>query len=218
MKILLLGATGRTGIRIVEEAARRGDEISAIARDPGKLSEYQIDITRGTPYEEETVETVIAGCDAVINVLNISRKSDNPWASLRSPRDLISQSAHNALTAMEQVGINRFIALSTIGAGRSWQNIPWLLKAIVSISNLKYPFRDHGRQEEILENSPMDYTICRAPMLTDDEAAAGAVATPEGTPPASRVLSRSAAAEFFLDIIEDSSHIREVIHLSNKPD
>jgi len=34
MKILLLGATGRTGMHIIEEALKRGHKISAIARDP----------------------------------------------------------------------------------------------------------------------------------------------------------------------------------------
>jgi hypothetical protein len=85
MKILLLGATGRTGKFVIEEAIRRGHKISAIARSPEKLKNYQIDITQGTPYDFETVEKAISGCEAVINTLNISRKSDNPWAGLASP-------------------------------------------------------------------------------------------------------------------------------------
>ena len=56
MKILLLGATGRTGIQIIEEAMERGHSISAIARDPAKLEAYDISITKGTPYDYETVE------------------------------------------------------------------------------------------------------------------------------------------------------------------
>jgi len=40
MKILLLGATGRTGMHIIEEALKRGHKISAIARDPEKLKNY----------------------------------------------------------------------------------------------------------------------------------------------------------------------------------
>jgi putative NADH-flavin reductase len=120
MKILLLGSTGRTGKLVIEEAIRRGHKISAIARDPEKLKDYQIDITLGTPYDFETVEKAISGCEAVINTLNVSRKSDNPWAGLVSPKNLISKSATNAVTAMKEEGIKRFIALSTIGAGSSW--------------------------------------------------------------------------------------------------
>ena len=217
MKILLLGATGRTGIQIIEEAIKRGHRISAIARDPDKLKDYDIEITQGTPYNYEIVEKAITGCEAVINTLNVSRKLDNPWAPLRAPKDMISKSASNTIKAMEKVGIKRFIALSTIGAGRSWKKTPIILKLIVSFSNLKHAFLDHGKQEEILENSAIDYTICRAPMLSNKTNETGAIATVEGVKPADMYLSRNSAAEFFLRIIEKKEHIRETISLSNKP-
>ena len=217
MKILLLGATGRTGKLIIEEAIKRGHKISAIAGDPDKLKNYDIEITQGTPYDYETVEKAINGCEAVINTLNVSRKSDSPWAPLRAPKDMISRSAFNAVQAMGKMGIRRFVALSTIGAGRSWKTSPGILKFIVSVSNLKHAFKDHGKQEEILENSSIDYTICRAPMLSVEKNSTGAIATPEGTKPANKVLSRNSAAEFFIRIIENNEHIREVLSLSNNP-
>jgi uncharacterized protein YbjT (DUF2867 family) len=218
MKILLLGATGRTGKLVIEEAIRRGHQISAIARAPEKLKDYQIDIAQGTPYDFETVEKALSGCEAVINTLNISRRSDNPWAGLVSPKDLISKSATNAVTAMKKAGITRFIALSTIGAGSSWKTTPTILKFIVSISNLKYAFGDHGKQEEILQNSSIEYTICRAPMLSTEINTKGAVAVKEGENPPKMVLSRNSAAEFFIKIIENKEHIREIINLSNSSD
>lgn len=215
MKILLLGATGRTGQEIIKEALIRGHKISAIARDPEKLKDFDLEVTRGTPYDYQTVEKAISGCKAVINTLNVSRKSDNPWAPLRSPKDMISRSAGNAVQAMEKNGIKRFVALSTIGAGSSWKTSPGILKFLVSVSNLKVAFQDHGKQEEILENSSLDYTICRAPMLSNELENSGAIATREGERPASKVLSRNAAARFFLDIIENDKHLREIISISN---
>jgi len=217
MKILVLGSTGRTGKLVIEEAIRRGHKISAIARDPEKLKDYQIDITQGTPYDFETVEKAISGCEAVINTLNVSRKSDNPWAGLVSPKNLISKSATNAVSAMKKEGIKRFIALSTIGAGSSWKKAPAILKFIVTISNLKYAFGDHAKQEEILKTSPLDYTVCRAPMLSNETNTKGAVAVREGENPPKMVLSRNSAAEFFIKIIENKEHIREIVNLSNYP-
>ena len=216
MKILLLGATGRTGQQIIKEALIRGHKISAIARDPDKLKDYGIEVTQGTPYDYHTVEKAISGCEAIINTLNVSRKSDNPWAPLRSPKDMISKSAHNAVQAMEKTGIRRFVALSTIGAGRSWKTSPGILKFMVSVSNLKVAFQDHGKQEEILENSSLNYTICRAPMLSNELNDTGAIATREGERPVNRVLNRNAAAKYFLDIIENNMHIRETVSLSNR--
>ncbi len=217
MKILVLGATGRTGKHIIDAALKRGHQISAIARNPEKLKDYKIAITEGTPYDYETVEKALNGCDAVINTLNVSRRSDNPWARLSGPKDMISRSATNAIKAMEKKGIKRFVALSTIGAGRSWKSSPGILKLIVSTSNLKHAFLDHGNQEAILENSSLDYTICRAPMLSANINKTGAVATPEGEKPASTVLSRNSAAEFFIEIIENKEFIRKTVSLSNNP-
>jgi hypothetical protein len=91
------------------------------------------------------------------------------------------------------------------------------LKFIVSISNLKYAFGDHSKQEEILITSALDYTICRAPMLSNETNTKGAVAVREGENPPKMILSRNSAAEFFIKIIENKEHIREIINLSNYP-
>lgn len=216
MKILLMGATGRTGKQIIIEAIKRGHCISAIARDLSKLKDYQIDIVLGTPYDRETVEKAISGCEVVVNTLNISRKTDNPWAKLAAPEDLISKFAANAVYAMKKAGIKRFIALSTIGAGSSWRTSPLILKLIVSFSNLKFAFIEHGRQEEILQKSNVEFTICRAPMLSTKMNITGAVAVREEKKPQKPILSRNSAAEFFIDIIENNANIREIVNLSNK--
>ncbi len=217
MKILVLGATGRTGLRIIEQAQERGHNVVAVAREPGRLQQHDIEIIQGSPYDYETVERAMKGVDAVINTLNVSRKTDSPWAPLRAPADLISRSASNAVKAMEREGIKRFVALSTIGAGRSWKTSPAILKFVVSISNLKHAFQDHGRQEEVLEGSSLDYTICRAPMLSNEPIESEVIATPEGERPASRVLSRRSAAKFFLDIIEQGDLLRKNVSIANGP-
>ena len=102
MKILLFGGTGRTGKEIITEANKSGLQIVTIATDPKILQDFQVEVIQGTPYDYETVEKAISGCQAVINTLNVSRTSDNPWAKLRAPKDLISRTATNAINAMEK--------------------------------------------------------------------------------------------------------------------
>jgi uncharacterized protein YbjT (DUF2867 family) len=216
MKLLVLGATGRTGKEIVKVALNKGHDVKVIARDLKQLEEFKVGAVLGTPYDYETVDKAVKGCDTVINTLNVSRKTDNPWTALRAPKDLISKSASNAIKAMDKYGVKRFVALSTIGAGTSWKDSPAILRLLVSISNLKVAFQDHGRQEELLKNSHIDYTICRAPMLSDEPNGKAVVATKEGEKPESPKLSRNSAANFFISIIENNDHIREVIHISNK--
>ncbi|MBD3276111.1 MAG: NAD(P)H-binding protein [Candidatus Marinimicrobia bacterium] len=216
MNILLLGATGRTGNKVIEHAKKRGHAIAAVARNPEDLNDFQLNIIPGTPYDNETIAQAITGCDAVINTLNVSRKSDNPWSSLTAPKDLISKAGSNAVQAMKKEGIKRFITLSTIGAGSSWDSLPGFMKLLVKFSNLKYAFTDHSRQEEMLAESDADFTVCRAPMLSDEMFDTEAVVTFPDEKPAGMYLGRDSAAEFFIRILEQREYLREFIHLSNK--
>ncbi len=43
----------------------------------------------------------------------------------------------------------------------------------------------------------------------------GAIAVKEGENPPKMVPSRNSAAEFFIKIIENNEHIREIVNLSN---
>ena len=38
MKLVVLGATGPSGLQLVEESLDRGHEVSALVRDPSKLA------------------------------------------------------------------------------------------------------------------------------------------------------------------------------------
>ena len=97
MRILLFGATGRTGKLILHKALKDGHEVTAIVRDPAKLDGLNAKIIQGSPYDKETVNKAIVNCDVVISTLNVSRVTDSPWAKLRAPKDMISRSIQNAL-------------------------------------------------------------------------------------------------------------------------
>ena len=77
---------------------------------------------------------------------------------------------------------------------------------------------DYGRSlqhEALLEKSSADYTICRAPVLSNKNIEADAIAMPIGQKVRAKYLSRRAAARFFLEIIERRAHIRETVNLAN---
>ena len=216
MKLLILGATGRTGRIIIEEVVKAGHEAVAIARDPEKLEGINAAVVAGSPYDKAAVVEAMPGCDAVINTLNVSRTSDFPWAKLRAPVDLISRSAANALEAMRLNGVTRFVALGAIGAGSSRGDVPALMRLVVDHSNLQPAFEDHGRQEELLVSSDTDYTLARAPMLTlDDEDRGIMVKRPGESGRLKNKLGRRSVARFFIDIIENKKYIREIIGVSN---
>ena len=73
MKLLVFGATGGTGRRIVEQALQQGHVVTAFARDPRKihLAHDNLRVVRGDILHPDSVETAVAGQDAVLSALGI---------------------------------------------------------------------------------------------------------------------------------------------------
>lgn len=72
-KIAIIGATGRAGSQLLEEALRCGHSVTAIARDPSRLqgregvSTVALDVTRG-----EGLEQAVAGHDVVLSAAHFA--------------------------------------------------------------------------------------------------------------------------------------------------
>ena len=217
MKILLFGATGRTGKLILQKALKDGHQVNAIVRDPSKLNEPNANIIKGTPYDKETVKQAINNCDVVISTLNVSRISDSPWAKLRSPKDIISRSIQNALEAMPENNPKRIIVMGVLGAGESKKKMPLIVKMIINLSNLKYAFDDHTRQEELLARSDADWTVVRLPMLTEEDGEKNIIIKKlNDETKLNRKINRESVARFILNILKDENYYKSIVAVSNK--
>lgn len=73
MKLLVFGATGGTGGRLVQQALQQGHVVTAFARDPSKmpLVHDNLRVVRGDILDAESVEIAVAGQDAVLSALGI---------------------------------------------------------------------------------------------------------------------------------------------------
>jgi len=68
--IALIGASGNVGTRLLKELAARGHQITAIARDPGKIpAQAGVTAVRGDASDGAGLATLLAGHDAVISAL-----------------------------------------------------------------------------------------------------------------------------------------------------
>ena len=217
MKILLFGATGRTGKIILKKAQADGHEITAIVRDSSKLKGLNVNIIQGTPYDKETVKKAINNCDVVISTLNVSRISDSPWAKLRSPKDMISHSIQNALEAMQENSSKRIIVMGVLGAGESWSKMPFIFRMVVSSGNLKYAYKDHTRQEELLAKSDSNWTVIRLPMLTKDEGEKEIIVKKlNDNTKLKNKINRESVARFILNIMKDENYYKSIVAISYK--
>jgi putative NADH-flavin reductase len=84
MKVAVIGASGRGGSRIVAELARRGHQVTAIARNPEKIEGgANITVRRGD-LNEVGFPGLLAGHDAVVSAVRFA--GSDPDALIRAAR------------------------------------------------------------------------------------------------------------------------------------
>jgi putative NADH-flavin reductase len=215
MKILLLGATGRTGKLVVDEALRQGHELICLVRKPEAIHtrHKQLTIYQGSPERLGDLEGAIQGCEVVITVLNISRNSDFPWSSLRTPKTLLSDVITNLITLSETHVISRLIACSAWGASETKKYLPRSFVWLMDHSNVGFAYRDHERQEELLMKSSLPWTIVRPTGLTNSKRNQEIIESFDNIPKPNFTISRLSVARYSVDAISNKAliHQRPVI-------
>ena len=214
--ILLLGATGRTGLRVLDYALSKGYHIRALVRDPSKFVQIpdNLQLIQGTPVNMNDVRKAAAGCDAVLSSLNNPRKSESLWAKPINSPTLMTDSIHNTVMVMHEMDIRRIIVQTGAGAGDSFAGMPLFMKGLIRFTGLKYVYADHDGQEKVLKESDLDWTIVRPVGLTDkDEVKELAIAKGDKH---TSFISRKAVAKFMIDCLENAEFIRKAPIVSEK--
>lgn len=71
MKIALIGASGFVGSAILREALDRGHEVTAIARDAGKIkAQNNVTIVEGDVMDSDALAEILKGNDVVVSAYN----------------------------------------------------------------------------------------------------------------------------------------------------
>jgi len=160
MKLTIFGATGTVGREVVRQALERGHTVTAFARSLETLDRQhdRLHFAPGDVMDASAVERAIRGQDAVVCVLGSGKQ-------LKST--VRSEGTQQIVRAMEKVGTRRLICLSTLGAGESWSNLDFYWKYVMFGFILRQVFADHERQEALVRQSNLDWTIVRPGALTD---------------------------------------------------
>lgn len=217
MKILILGGTGRLGQCLVSEAIKRGHDIHVLVRDKQKFQEngQNLTIFEGIPTEKADLEKAMYGCEAVLSALNISRTSDFPYAPLRTPKDFLSKTAENIIALMPKTGIKHAIIVTAQGVNETKKDIPTWFRWVIDYTNVKYPYLDHERQEQLFKNSKLPWTIVRPVGLTNSTKSKPVQVSQNNMPKPSLTISRLDTAKFMLDELETPQYIGRMVTISN---
>ena len=213
----VLGGSGRTGGQIIDYALSKGHTVTALVRDPAKLSARAgLTVVQGTPVNRSDVDGAIGGADAVIVALNSSRRSDTPWAKPVSPPRLMADSVANTTAAMTARGIRRIVVLSAFGVGDSLSTAALPLRWMFTRTNLKYTYADHNLLDAEIRDTDTDWTLLRPAALNNKASTATIAVTDIHGPKPSFSISRAAVAHFAVDVIDASAHMREAPIISQK--
>lgn len=203
MKLLVIGATGRTGSEIARLASSRGHEVTAFVRSPEKVPHAPlISTVRGDPHDSASIASALVGHDAVLSAIG-----PHPRDAFR-PSTLLTDCARAAVKAMQVTGVTRLVIVSAAvlfpEGGLYFAFFRWLTK---------HHARDLRSMEQIVQASGLEWTIARPPRLTSSPDA-GFIAVRDALPAGSRVMSFRSVAAFILDAVEQRLHIAEVVGLA----
>ncbi|OSZ79774.1 hypothetical protein CAP36_00475 [Chitinophagaceae bacterium IBVUCB2] len=216
MRILILGATGRTGKHILEQTLHKGYIVHVLVRDRSKihLVHNQLHIFEGSPADITAIEKAMKDCEAVLSALNISRTSDFPWAGLRTPKDFLSDTMNKIIAVCNKLGCKRIIVTTAWGVNESKKEIPGWFRWFIENSNIKYPYRDHGLLEELLKASSLDWTIIRPAGLINSSKEKKVKVSFNGLPKPGLTISRRNVARFMVAALEEHAYIKELPTIS----
>lgn len=208
MKILVLGATGRTGRHVVTQALAAGHDVAMLARDrskvPGELE--GVSVIDGDATDNVVLSDALRGRDAVISALGRGE-------SVKS-EGLIARTVPPLLTTMETLGVKRLVFTSALGVGPSFQDSPVVPKIFFK-TLLRGIYADKLIGDQLIRGSSLDWTIVQPAVLTDGPLTkkyrAGEHLPLSGVPK----ISRADTAHFIVNRLNDPATIGRTFVLAD---
>jgi NADH dehydrogenase len=147
--ILVAGATGSLGGRIVRGLLERGESVRTVVRSTSNhapLADAGADIVIGDLKDPDSLAQACDGIDAVVTTASVSKTGDDSLEAV----DL--EGNRNLIDAARTIGVRHFIFTSTVGASPDHPAPLFRLKAAV---------------ENYLRESGMTYTILQPNAFMD---------------------------------------------------
>lgn len=107
MNVVLFGASGMIGSRILAELVRRNHQVTAVVRNPQKIaSSSGVKIVQGDVTNADSVAAAAKGSEAAISA----------YAPPESEPEALVPAAHSLLAGLAKAGIRRFIVVGGAGS------------------------------------------------------------------------------------------------------
>jgi len=173
MKLTIFAATGGVGRQLLEQAIAAGHDVTAVARNPAKLTRQVRTVTADlAAADSAALEPAVAGADAVLSGLGPHSNAD---AGIAAP------GTQSIVAAMQATGVRRIVVVSAAPvstvASPGNPNPPkhdpgdgFFMRHLfsrIAAARFGKVYDDLAAMEDILRDSGLDWTVVRPPQLTD---------------------------------------------------
>lgn len=215
MKIAVLGATGNSGLQLVAQALQRGHSVSAIVRNPAKLTSFvqneRFKIVECNIFDSDKLSSCLEGHDCVLSALGAQ--------GLIYKTKFYLETMQSIIAAMRKVKIRRIICITSQYA-KPDPNYPIIYKLLLRpLLGRVLDSMFEMEQWMFSECNDIDYTIVRPPGLGDQPLQDKKVEVkPDeyyfADAPASRQMPRADVAKFILDELENNQYIQKGVAIA----
>jgi putative NADH-flavin reductase len=200
MRLLVLGASGKTGRHLIDQGLARGHRITALVRPTAKVIAAKgdaLEVRVGSALNADELAAVMAGHDATLSALG----SGIARTSVRA------EGARSTLEAMRRTSVRRLIVISASLLDPNLGFLERLLRATL----LRHLVADLRAMEAVVEATDFDWTILRPPQLVQDSLTRRYRLSAEGPLEGGSRMTFADIANCMLDVLENQSHRRKVV-------
>eukprot|EP00088_Acartia_fossae_P018163 TRINITY_DN20461_c0_g1_i1.p1 TRINITY_DN20461_c0_g1~~TRINITY_DN20461_c0_g1_i1.p1 ORF type:complete len:215 (+),score=45.35 TRINITY_DN20461_c0_g1_i1:39-683(+) len=163
MKVVIFGATGQTGMHLVQQALDRGHQVTAMVRNPAKMTIQNENLTTESVdiFDKESFSSKLSGHDVVFSCLGFPTDKNGVTGYTSATKAIVE--------AMRANEMKRFVAChSWYTEEKSRGEAPWYLRWTL-IPMIKTVLNNMRETEVWLdaEAKDIDYTVVRPPGLTN---------------------------------------------------
>ena len=211
LKIAVIGASGRTGRIVVNDALARGHQVVAVTRADGAWEPDDDDLVnaRADVGDADALRRALVGADFVISALGVRTS--------RAATDVYSIGVRNTLRAMQSNGAAKLAVISAVPVG-PWEEQPLLQRRIALPILQRFfgaSYDDMRRMETILqETTDVDWISLRPPRLVN-KPSRGAYRLDTRPLGKARAITHGDLATALLDSLTRQDLYREAAYVAN---
>jgi uncharacterized protein YbjT (DUF2867 family) len=199
-KILVFGASQRTGLEVSKLLAGRGDKVRAFVRstsDIAALQALEVEFATGNALDADSVDAAFASGDISAVVCTIGGSRNEPRPDVEGTQNMVASALRH--------GVQRMVLVTAIGAGDS--------RAVLTENAWKFlgPVMELKTQAEAcLTESDLQWSILRPGGMASEPATGTAIRTEDHT--TMGMIQRADLATLVIECLDDAQTIGKIYH------